>query len=438
MNIVHWFLNLPKNIRIISIASACTVIVGTGVGIGVGVGLSKPEHTHSFSETVLNEATCQANGTKRYVCEECEYGYSEEYSLPVFNANEIYEKNKDSIGEIITYDRHNDELSLGTGFVYSADGKIITNYHVIDDAYSAKVKINGMSYVVQSILAYDKDIDLAVLKINADGLSVPTICYKEHSVGTEVYTIGSSKGLTDTFSSGMITYANREIDEVQYVQHNAAISNGNSGGPLLNRYGEVIGINTMTVKESQNLNFAISVKELSNLLYGTPLTVAEFYEKECDTFLKVKNYLRQEGTYDRKNDRYVVDFEEINDSGLTFSTSGYYYVGEDKIELVGYFTNHTKGAMTFITIDSVDGVYDWDYIDSDNSYICGTLYAATWTPDSLLGVTRYSGISVADQASYREIASKMISLTVYCITYNYADIDVSAADFGFVHPDFAV
>lgn len=195
-----------------------------------------------------------------------------------------------------------------------------------------------MSYVVQSILAYDKDIDLAVLKINADGLSVPTICYKEHPVGTEVYTIGSSKGLTDTFSSGMITYANREID----------------------------------------------------------------------------------------------------DSGLTFSTSGYYYVGEDKIELVGYFTNHTKAAMTFITIDSVDGVYDWDYIDSDNYYICGTLYAATWTADSLLVPTRYSGIPALNQASYLEIASKVISLTVYCITYNYADIDVSAADFGFVHPDFAV
>lgn len=62
----------------------------------------------------------------------------------------------------------------------------------------------------------------------------------------------------------------------------------------------------MTMKDSQNLNFAISVKELSNLVYGTPLTVAEFYEKECDVFTKVKNYIIQNGTYDYSDNDYTL------------------------------------------------------------------------------------------------------------------------------------
>ena len=96
--------------------------------------------------------------------------------------------------------------------------------------------------------------------VNPDGWSVPMEqALKE---GKDVLVL--------TFSSGLISAAPRTIDGVKYVQHEAPISTGNSGGPLINKYGEVIGINTMYVNNAQNLNFAIHLSELDNLDYSTP------------------------------------------------------------------------------------------------------------------------------------------------------------------------
>ena len=75
-------------------------------------------------------------------------------------------------------------------------------------------------------MAYDENIDLAVVKVNATGLTTATICKKTVSVGATVYAIGSSRGLTNTYSQGIITYANRVVDGVSHVQHDASITHG--------------------------------------------------------------------------------------------------------------------------------------------------------------------------------------------------------------------
>ncbi len=165
-------------------------------------------------------------------------------------ASEVHDKAEESVGEVVTYNQSGTELSLGSCFVYTRDGKLVTNYHVIEDAYSVKVTIDETTYGVQKVLAYDKDIDLAVLKINANNLAPLELDESTQEVGKPVYAFGSSKGLTATFSQGIITYADRIMDGVHYVQHDAAISSGNSGGPLINEYGKVIGINTMTMRDS--------------------------------------------------------------------------------------------------------------------------------------------------------------------------------------------
>lgn len=85
----------------------------------------------------------------------------------VYSSVEIYDMFEKSTGEVLTYDTNGNELELGTCVVYSADGKLITNYHVIEDAYSATVKIQGKSYDVQYVLAYDKNIDLADAGVTA-------------------------------------------------------------------------------------------------------------------------------------------------------------------------------------------------------------------------------------------------------------------------------
>ena len=90
---------------------------------------------HQYDEgTVIASATCIANGTKKYTCTaaNCNNSYSESYALPTYTATEIYNQSIKYVGEIVTYDKSGSEYALGTGFVISSDGKIVTNYHVIE------------------------------------------------------------------------------------------------------------------------------------------------------------------------------------------------------------------------------------------------------------------------------------------------------------------
>lgn len=390
--------------------------------------------THEYESEVTRKATCKKSGLKTYTCELCGDSYTESVSLEALSANEIFEDSKNAVGEIITYDKSGSELALGTGFVYSSDGKIITNYHVIEDAYVAKIAINKQNYNVQSILAYDKTIDLAILKIEATNLSVLKVCEKSHAVGTAVYAFGSSRGLTATFSQGIITYADRELDGVHYVQHDAAISSGNSGGPLINQYGEVIGVNTMTIRDSQNLNFAISAKELSNLDYSTPLTFAQFYEKECDTFTQLKNYVIQNGTYEASDNDYSLDFDSVNTGSIIYQTGATYDVTNNEIELTLFMTSDSMYAMVFLTIDQIDGIYTWTYVDNYEQYVTGNIYASTFSNSTVLYYTNYYGIySTSMLTSLRELASSMMGLLLTSMSVDYASIGVTASDLGFVN-----
>lgn len=203
-------------------------------------------------------------------------------------SEEVFSICKDSVVEITTFDKKNKGLSLGTGFVISKDGLIITNYHVIKNAYSIIADLNGTKYEVETIEKYDKQIDLAVLKINADNLSFLKLSTDNYTDGSTVYAIGSSEGYTLSFSSGVISSKERVFDNVKYIQHSSPISHGNSGGPLLNEYCEVIGINTSSNIDGQNLNFAIKVEELDKLSDATRLSMSSFYQKEgpyYDTFI---------------------------------------------------------------------------------------------------------------------------------------------------------
>lgn len=352
-----------------------------------------------------------------------------------YSADEIYNLSKNSIGEIVTYKKNGSELALGTGFVYSADGKIITNYHVIEDAYSATISINDNTYTIQSILAYDKDIDIAVLKINSSNLIPLNICNEIQDTGKTVYAFGSSQGLTNTFSQGIITYADREIDGVHYVQHDAAISSGNSGGPLINEYGEVIGINTMTMLDSQNLNFAISVNELSNLTYETTLSFAQFYEKECDVFTKIKNFIMEYGTYDYSYNDYTLFLGKAYSSDYTSTYKRYAEYDPIDNEIALYLIDKATSfdCIASIYIDKIDGIYSWAYLDDYNNYMEGTLYATTFNSNTILG---YSYQNVYDYSliySIRKLASAMIEYYLTFFDTDFYSIGVTASDLGFVY-----
>lgn len=388
---------------------------------------------HSFKEEIIKEATCDHDGEKKLTCELCNDKKIETYKKTTYSATEIHDLYASSVGEIIIYDKSGRELSLGSCFVYSEDGKILTNYHVIDGAYSIKVTLGGKEYKVSYVLAYDKEIDIAVLQIPASGLKAADLCANDHKAGSPVYAFGSSKGLTATFSQGIITYSNRDLDGVKYTQHDAAISSGNSGGPLINEYGEVVGINTLTIRDSQNLNFAISISELSNLNFSTKLTVAQYYEKECDVVKKMKNYVMKYGTKESDGDyNLIFSTTYSSDYSSKYRSVLCYDVSKDEIMLM-YISDSSSGDSYSIGvfIDTIDGTYDWGYVDSHNYKMSGVIYASTFTDNTLLGYSYNNITSSSIRSTVRELASLMVINLLYNIDKDLSSIGVTTYDLGF-------
>lgn len=171
---------------------------------------------------------------------------------------EIFETSKPAIVRIEVADE-NDKGGVGTGFVIGADGRIATNFHVIDGARRARVIMaDGRVFAVQRVIAVDADHDLAIVGIDASGLPVLRIGDSDTvATGDPVYTIGNPQEFDYTISDGLISAVRHVDPNFTILQISAPISQGSSGGPLFNVYGEVIGVATALWKDGQNLNFAM-------------------------------------------------------------------------------------------------------------------------------------------------------------------------------------
>lgn len=197
------------------------------------------------------------------------------------SSGEIYRTASEFTYEITAY-QDDGYYSTGTGFSINREGWIVTNYHVIEGANNIVAEsLAGVYYPVDQVIAFDREMDLAILKIS-HARSYALLNKTTYATGDQIYTLGSSKGLTGSFSNGVIAEKNRELEgfPVTFIQISAPISQGNSGGPLLNECGEVIGVNSRTYLEGQNLNFAIPVRYLGDLDTTHPLTMEEFAELE--------------------------------------------------------------------------------------------------------------------------------------------------------------
>ncbi len=159
-----------------------------------------------------------------------------------------------------------EQRSLGSGFIFSADGFIVTNNHVIEGADSIKVNLlaekNGELSYDAEVIGTDKETDLALLKIKAEK-PLPYLAFGDSDalkVGQWVMAIGNPFGLDHTVTAGIVSAKGRAIGAGPYdnfIQTDASINPGNSGGPLLNLDGQVIGINTAIIASGQGIGFAI-------------------------------------------------------------------------------------------------------------------------------------------------------------------------------------
>jgi serine protease Do len=154
-----------------------------------------------------------------------------------------------------------EQRGLGSGFVVESDGLIVTNNHVIQGATQMLVTLNDGRRFTARLIGRDTVVDIAVLKIAATGLPVLHFAKDDGvRVGEFVLAMGSPLGLDKTVTSGIVSALHRRVainEAVQFIQTDASINPGSSGGPLIDLSGRVIGVNTAIAAQAQGIGFAI-------------------------------------------------------------------------------------------------------------------------------------------------------------------------------------
>ena len=170
---------------------------------------------------------------------------------------------KNTVNSTVTIET---EDGLGSGF-FVGENIIATNYHVIkgDTVAYCYTNNSGIKYKIEGYVAVDTTVDLILLKVSGLKRTPIRLSPTPVEIGQKIYVIGSPKGLPATISDGIVS-ALRDFDGYKLIQITAATSPGSSGGPVLNSKGELIGVSVASLKEGQNLNFAIPKSNLKVLM----------------------------------------------------------------------------------------------------------------------------------------------------------------------------
>src|SRR5712692_6512633 len=171
-------------------------------------------------------------------------------------------------------DRTYTSQSLGSGFVWSSDGIIVTNNHVVEGASRITVNFNDGSQLPARLIGVDPDSDVAVLRVDAKRLlAAPIGTSSDLMIGETVVAVGNPFGLSGTVTTGVVSALGRSVPSKEegrtftdFIQTDASINPGNSGGPLLNIEGKVVGINTAILGNAQGIGFAIPVDRAKKVI----------------------------------------------------------------------------------------------------------------------------------------------------------------------------
>jgi tetratricopeptide (TPR) repeat protein len=169
---------------------------------------------------------------------------------------------------VIVYDINQKVANIGSGFFIDQYGHLITNYHVLDGRYTARVKTaDGSTYPIKLIVADSKETDLVKVQVDIPSKKFKWVKTADRlpSIAEQILVVGSPMGLEQTVSEGIVSSI-REIPTVgEFFQMSAPISPGSSGSPVIDLQGNVVGVATFQMVRGQNLNFAVSVKSVRKL-----------------------------------------------------------------------------------------------------------------------------------------------------------------------------
>ncbi len=263
--------------KIIAIALVCSLLGGClGVGATLLLGSNTKTQTPSTSTTMyVGERQTETVNTARTD------------TSTQLTPREVYAQNVNSTVGITTsittnyWGYQTTSAASGSGFILTEDGYILTNYHVIEGSNSVQVTTYDNTAYSATIVGYDESNDIAVLKIDATGLTPVVLGDSDDLyVGDEVMAIGNPLGeLTFSLTVGYVSALDREVTlssgtTMDLIQTDAAINSGNSGGALFNSYGEVVGITNAKYSSSSssssasidNIGFAIPINHVKNIV----------------------------------------------------------------------------------------------------------------------------------------------------------------------------
>jgi putative serine protease PepD len=243
-------------------SARAAALVVTAVAGAVGGAATYARIDNGTTTTVVQPATSSSTTTSPAAVNSSD-----------LTVNEIYRRARDGVVEITVTQQQQEfggsSQAQGSGFVYDTAGHIVTNQHVADGATSIKVRFaNGKTYSA-TVVGTDASTDLAVLKVNAPRSVLKRLALGDSTqleVGDGVVAIGSPFGLEETVTTGIVSALHRQMTSpnnftiADSIQTDAAINHGNSGGPLLNMRGQVIGVNAQIESDSggnDGVGFAI-------------------------------------------------------------------------------------------------------------------------------------------------------------------------------------
>ena len=256
--------------RVVALILSCAVI---SAACGFGGAILAPNSSRTGKTTVQQSNRTAATVNVKKVDGQTLMSPAEVYASTV---NSVVSINCSAVSTNI-FGQQTESASSGSGFIYTADGYIVTNQHVVANASSINVTLyNGDTYPA-TLVGSDSDYDVAVLKIDAKDLPAVTLgSSTDVNVGDTVLAIGNPLGeLTFSMSQGIVSCVNRAINvegtPFNMIQVDASINPGNSGGPLMNLYGEVVGI--VSAKYSsyadttvEGLGFAIPINDVQSII----------------------------------------------------------------------------------------------------------------------------------------------------------------------------
>ncbi|MFH0888317.1 MAG: trypsin-like peptidase domain-containing protein [Planctomycetota bacterium] len=287
-------------------------------------------------------------------------------------ADKIYERVNQAVVVVTTYDAKNKPIALGSGFFVRPDGALVTNLHVVSKAVSIKVKISKDKQLdVEGLLYCDDQNDLVILKVNGNGLpTVPLGDSDSLKPGEKVYAIGSPSGLENTISDGIVSGIRTVGKNKKVIQITAPISSGNSGGPVFNEQGEVIGVSTFIILGSGNLNFAMPINLIKDKINSKDITkISALAKSAIPDVTNSSGYLIQQGNMLFSQKKYKEALESFKKSVAIKADSeeGYCALGACYFFLKDY-QNALKFCKKAVEIKA-------DYVEGHRTL--GWIYRAT-------------------------------------------------------------